>query len=65
MLTAILWGLFYLIIAVIIIEIIFYILRIIFPVFVIDTRIRGLVYALLFILVIIWVINHLGVIHLH
>lgn len=61
MLTSILFFLLYLAIAVIVIELIFYILALIIPSFVLNTRIRGLLYAIVFIILLIWVLNHAGV----
>lgn len=61
MLTSILFFLLYLAIAVIVIELIFYILALIIPSFVLNTRIRGLIYAIVFIILLIWVLNHAGV----
>lgn len=61
MLTSILFFLLYLAIAVIVIELIFYILALIIPSFVLNARIRGLIYAIVFIILLIWVLNHAGV----
>lgn len=64
MLTAVLFFLLYLVIAVIVIEIIFLILGMIFPGGIITSRIRGLLYALVLIILLIYALNHFGVVHM-
>lgn len=61
MLTTILFFLLYLAVAVIILEIVFWLLGMILPAFVVNTRIRGLLYAIVFILLLIWLLNKSGV----
>lgn len=64
MLSTILFILLYLLISVIVIELIFWILGMIFPATVITPRIRGLLYALVVIIVLIYALGHAGVVHL-
>lgn len=54
----ILYFLLYLVIAVIIIELTFWILGMIFPATAITPRIRGLLYALVFVILLIWVLGY-------
>ncbi len=61
MLLTILFFLLYLAIAVIILEIIFWLLSMIIPAFAVNTRIRGLLYAIVFIILLIWLLNHSGI----
>lgn len=61
MLASILYIIFYLIVAIIIIEIIFWVVAMIFPVAVINLRIRGLVYALVLLLVLIYAVKHFSI----
>jgi hypothetical protein len=61
MLSTILFFLLYLAIAVIILEIIFWLLSLIIPTFAINTRIRGLLYAVCFIILLIWALNKSGI----
>jgi len=59
MLSTILFALFYLILAIIVLEILLYIFTLIFPTFVLNARLRGLFYALALICVVLYVLNHL------
>lgn len=61
MLTTILFFLLYLAVAVIVLEIIFWLLSLIIPTFAINPRIRGLLYAICFIILLIWALNKSGV----
>ena len=61
MLTTILFFLLYLAIAVIVLEIVFWLLALIIPTFAINPRIRGLLYAIVFIILLIWLLNHSGI----
>lgn len=61
MLASIIYLLIYLFVAVVIIEIIFWILSLIFPTTVISSRIRGLAYALVLLVVLIWALQHFGI----
>ncbi len=62
MLSSILFFLLYLVIAIIVIELIFWILGLIIPSTVITPRLRGLLYALVFIILLIWALNKAGIV---
>lgn len=57
MIVSIFNFLFFLVIAVILIEVVFWLLGIIVPTFVISSRIRALLYTLLIIVIILWALN--------
>jgi hypothetical protein len=59
MITTVLYILFYLVVAVILVEVIFWILGLILPA-IISPRIRGLLYALALILVLLYALGHFG-----
>ncbi|HEY4196883.1 MAG TPA: hypothetical protein VGM63_15175 [Mucilaginibacter sp.] len=60
MIVSILYLLFYLLVIVIVIEVVFWILSLIFAGWLVTSRIRGLIYALLFLAALIWFFNHIG-----
>lgn len=62
MLTSILYLLLYIVVAAIVLWAIFKILTLIFPSFILDARIQGLLYALALIIILIWSIGHFGLI---
>jgi len=63
MLTTIFTFLLFLILAVILIEVIFWILGMIFPGPYITPRVRGLLYALVLVLLILWALNGFSGMH--
>lgn len=65
MLTAFVYFIIGIVVLAILLEFLFWILAMIFPApFAITSRIRGLAYALVFLIVLVWVLNHFAYVHL-